>query len=266
MMAPVRTAAISVAYGMLERATRGRGITRQINGDRVSFPARWSRYYPSDYQAATHRFLESHCAPGTTALDIGAHIGLFSVVMARAVGSTGKVISFEPTPLTRGVLEKTIEVNRCGGWVEVRAEAVTRKPGRAKLYCSSTPGSNANSLVAGDTPGVVLDIDAVSIDTFMADGHLPLTCIKVDVEGAEVDVLAGALATVADSRPAIAVDVHPTAIVESGHAVSDVWDVLADMDMTVRSGGEMVDRDWVGGQKELFDLHALPRDMPPSRI
>src|SRR5687767_16024020 len=95
-------------YGGLDLMTAGRGVSRVICGERIRLPARWCRWYPAGYEPHTFGFLRAHCGQGQTALDIGAHLGLFSIVMARRVGPQGKVYSFEPTASTRGILKEPV--------------------------------------------------------------------------------------------------------------------------------------------------------------
>src|SRR5262249_1390161 len=116
----------SLAYGALEVVTAGKGIARMVGGECIRFPARWSRYYPPHYEPNTFTFLRKHWKPGQTVFDIGAHLGLFSVLMARLVGGTGKVFSFEPTAFTRQVLKRTLRLNACAAVVELCHEAVTQ--------------------------------------------------------------------------------------------------------------------------------------------
>ena len=94
----------AVAYGALELATARRGVPRTIDGQPIRFPARWSRYYPRTYDPRKTQFLLQHCRSGDTVVDLGAHIGLYTVLMSRAVGPSGNVIALEPAPDTFRVL------------------------------------------------------------------------------------------------------------------------------------------------------------------
>src|SRR6266581_4235350 len=95
-----------VAYGILDCCTGWRGVKRVISGEPIRFPARWCRYYPREYEASKFAFLRASCREGQTALDIGAHLGVFSVLLARLVGLRGRVFSFEPTPSTAATLRQ----------------------------------------------------------------------------------------------------------------------------------------------------------------
>jgi FkbM family methyltransferase len=259
----------ALAYGALDLCTTGRGVQRRIGGETICFPARWCRWYPADYEAGTFTFLRTHCRRGDTVIDVGAHLGLFSVVMARSVGPTGRVISFEPTPLTRGVLQETVRINDCGEIVEVRGEAVSKTTGTATFFDTGDVVSNANSLVHTRRSQGSLEIKTVSLDDFVAEHHLTVRCLKVDVEGAEFDLLLGARKTLMNDRPAVALSLHPASLKAAGHSLADVWGLLQQYEIRVRllaSYGmkappqdARVGRDWFIQQEDLFDVALEPQ-------
>src|SRR5262245_4274357 len=69
------------------------GYPKKINGETIRVPFPFHNYYPSSYEEEKTEFIKQHCRPGSTAIDIGAHIGVFSYFLARQVGSEGKVYS-----------------------------------------------------------------------------------------------------------------------------------------------------------------------------
>lgn len=249
----------SIAYGTLNLSTAGRGVRRTIGGETIRFPARWSRYYEAGYEPATFEFLRVHCRQGQTALDIGAHIGLFSVVMARLVGRAGRVFSFEPTPLTRSVLCETVRLNGCERVVDVREEAIARVSGSATFYDTGDAGSNANSLVQSQRSQSVYTVKTVSVDEFSGSRGLSIDCLKIDVEGAELDVILGAERTFTASRPAVSLALHPPFLSDSPKALTDIWKVLQQYRMSMWYHGKRVEADWFREQRELFDVHLLPQ-------
>ena len=97
-----------VAYAALDARHGFRGVPRMVNGEVIRFPARWSRYYPATYEPTKTAFLRERAAQGATVIDLGAHIGLFSVHLARSVGPSGRVVSCEPAPETAAVLRRTV--------------------------------------------------------------------------------------------------------------------------------------------------------------
>ncbi len=86
-----------VAYAVAEIATVGQGWSRCFNGEYVRFGLRWARYYPEHYFPEKQAFLHEECRSGTIALDLGAHIGLYTALMSRYVDLHGQVFAFEPT-------------------------------------------------------------------------------------------------------------------------------------------------------------------------
>src|SRR3954447_4271700 len=204
------------AYQVIDLATARRGIPRRVNGEGLRLPPEVSRYYPAVYEPETHAFVTRHTAPGTVAIDAGAHIGLFTVTMARAVGPQGRVVSFEPTQSNARVLRRTVALNGLEAVAECRPEALAAGRGFAEFYVDEHESSNANSLVRrAGTVGAVR-VPTVSVDDVAAEHEVPVSCMKIDVEGTELDVLRGAERTLARDAPALALDVHPAQLVSAG--------------------------------------------------
>lgn len=259
-MQAIKEIAKTVVYGAIHISTAGRGVTRTVCGEPVRFPARWFRYYPATYEPETFAFLRANCRPGDTVLDIGAHIGLFSVVLARLVGPGGRVFSFEPTPLSRSVLQETVQLNGCGQVVEVRGEAVGASSGTATFYDTGHEVSNANSLVQTGRSRGGITVETVSVDDFAAARGLSVNCLKIDVEGAELGLLRGAARVFDECRPAARLGLHPDAIEAGGGSLRDIWELLRRYRMSVTYGGEPVDEHWFCRQENLFDVSLLPSE------
>jgi FkbM family methyltransferase len=247
----------TVSYRALELVTGGRGVRRMIGGATFRIPARWSRYYPTDYEPGTFGFLREWCRPGDAVLDLGAHIGLFTVLMSRLVGSAGRVFSFEPTPYTCGVLRETIRINLCESNVEVVQKAVSKGSGRATFFDTGDVVSNANSLVRTQRCEGEISVETVSIDDSVPRG-LAVRLMKIDVEGAELDVLRGAVRTFASGPPAVHLGLHPQQIRAAGGTLEEIWDLLRDYRMAIFNNHEPVDKPWFCDHDELFDVQALP--------
>ncbi len=247
-----------IAYKVLEITTGGRGVARMVDDRPIRFPARWSRYYSSEYDPATFEFLEKNLKEGDTVLDIGAHIGLFSVAMASMVGDEGRVFCFEPTPLTREVLSKVIALNGCAGNVEVRGEAVSARSGSTLFYETDVDVSNANSLVKTEIGKKPIEVAMTSVDEFAKERGLTINCLKIDVEGAEMDVLTGARDTFLNQRPVARLGLHPQFIVQNGQSLDDIWRILAEYKLQVLFDGKPVEKEWFCSQSDLFDVNLIP--------
>jgi FkbM family methyltransferase len=217
------------AYAVADAAFLGRGVPRRVNGERIRFPAPWCRYYPSSYEAPKHRFLVEHCLPGSTVVDGGAHIGLFTVSMARAVGGGGSVLAFEPTPRTRAVLARTVALNDLGASVSVRPEALAAGTGRTTLHVGPTEGSNSNSVIArAGGAGSTEEVPTLALDDLLPTLTAKVSCIKLDIEGAELDALRGAEALLRAHGPALCIEVHPRMLREGGREPRQLRELLLD--------------------------------------
>ena len=249
----------SAGYGVAERALGGRGIRRRINGSTIMLPVRFARFYPRTYEIAKHRFLCTSCRPGATVLDLGAHLGLFSVAMARAVGDAGRVFAFEPAPGVRKALQQTVRLNGCQEIIEVRHEAIGGVAGRAALVSGTGPLSNAGRLDARSADRLLGQlVDVVTVDAFTAARDLRVDCMKIDVEGSEFDVLAGARATIARDRPAIALEVHPSLLAAAGRDLGELRELAQPLGLEPACAGSPITWAQVALAVEPFELELCP--------
>ncbi|MEF8733036.1 MAG: FkbM family methyltransferase [Candidatus Accumulibacter meliphilus] len=140
--------------------------------------------------------------PGQTILEIGSNIGAHTVFLAQAVGPQGRVVAFEPQRIVFQMLCANIALNGLRN-VDARHAAVGREPGRIVVptidYAESV-NSGGLSLGNWSTGECVSLLTLDGLD--MAACHF----IKIDVEGMEGDVLAGAVETINRFRPALYVE------------------------------------------------------------
>jgi FkbM family methyltransferase len=221
---------------------------------------RFSRYYSANYEPQTLSFIKRNCKEGDTVFDLGAHLGLITVVTAQCVGPGGKVISFEPTPFTNKILRRTVRINGMQKMVEVRNEAVSSVTGHATFHDTNNQASNANSLVRGPHTHHALEVATISLDDFAEQRNLRPAVIKIDVEGSELDVLRGGSRLIRRVRPALWLALHPDAINASGATLQDIWDFLRAHDMVACSSEKRVEQSWFCGQHELFDVEVQPSE------
>jgi FkbM family methyltransferase len=162
------------------------------------------------YEICGTRLMQAFLAPGMTFVDVGANIGYYTLLAARAVGEPGAVYAFEPNGAVRPRLEENLGLNGLLDRVHVRPQAVARASGEIRFYRSTTfDNSGLSSILPGagrsDEAEVV---SCVSLDDFAAalpEGRpRPIDLMKIDVEGAELEVLAGGSGLLAhDDGPAI---------------------------------------------------------------
>lgn len=152
-------------------------------------------------------------SPGQVACDIGAHIGYHTHLLALAVGTEGRVFSFEPTPRTFGYLEKNT------AWmvqVETINMAVGDLAGRSQFFDFGPDLGAYNSRVGlrlehsdrrATREPYRLEVDQCRLDDFLSDRAIRPDYIKIDVESYEMQVLHGMQRILREERPTLAVEV-----------------------------------------------------------
>lgn len=143
------------------------------------------------YEPATTKLLQSIMKPGMTFVDVGAHVGYYSLLAARQVGPQGKVYSFEPEPVNYSLLIKNVELNGYSN-VSAKSNAVSGSVGSVSLHVSALD-SGRNSVYRHGLPEQgIIEVETTTLDAFFEAKSWPkIDLIKMDVEGAEQDVLNG---------------------------------------------------------------------------
>lgn len=249
-------------YSLLEKVTLGKGLPKTVNGVQLMLPARYIRYFPSNYEEDNFRFMKSCCPQGATILDIGAHIGLFAATAASSIGEQGRVYAFEPAPATLPVLEQTIRINRLANRICIVNHAMGAEKGDITFFVSDNEADNSNSLVAykKDRKLNGVKVTMNTIDNFAASMYLStIDFIKIDVEGAEYDTLRGGMHVLSTYRPCCILAIHPEPIAAKGDRLEDIYDLLVSLNYDISYHGMPVDKESFCRNRELIDLHLVPR-------
>jgi len=248
-------------YKLLDIASMGRGLRRRINGRTMRLPTRYFKYFPENYESANFELLTANCKPGAVIMDIGAHIGVFSVYAAQVTGKTGKVFAFEPAPATNTLLQQTVVINGQQPIIETFQKAVGKENGSITFFISDVKADNSNSLVnyKDHRPLQGIDVPLTSIDNFVAEKNIQrLDFIKIDVEGAEYDTLQGALVTLKNLRPVCIVAIHPEPIAAKGDSLEAIYDLIAGCNYRITLDKKDFSKEALLANKELVDLHIYP--------
>src|SRR5688572_13721373 len=181
---------------------------RLQDGSRFDYPLKsvigWS-LATRRFETAEVDFALRHLKPGDVFVDVAANGGLFALVAARRVGHTGRVFAFEPAARELELLAHNVRVNDAGNVTIIR-KAVGDRSGTARLGISADGAMS--SLAKTDHPGQhIVDwqtVEMVTLDEFCLDqGVERVDFLKVDVEGAERLVFAGARRTLQQNPHAI---------------------------------------------------------------
>lgn len=210
-------------------------------------------FEPNEF-AFVDRFLRS----GMVFVDAGANDGYYTVFAARRVGSAGKVISVEPSSRERANLQRNLDRNGLRN-VQVVTSALGAAPGTVDLQLAQGIHSGHNTMGAFANEGVVAEsTERVRVETLDAVvANLGITCvdlIKIDVEGAEGNVLAGGRHVLTAMRPLILLEIHDRALLAQGTSADDLLSTLrSDLDYEI----------WVFSAKTGM-LERLVDGTPPS--
>jgi FkbM family methyltransferase len=202
------------------------------------------------FEDAERRALQRLAEPGMIAFDIGANVGIYSVLLGKAVGPAGQVWSIEPFPRSAAYLRRNLTLN---GLTDTRAieGAVSDVNGESEFHVFPDGSDVYNSLGATKRP--VEGIQAVSrlrvptftLDAFCAQRAIPkVDLIKLDVEGAEDRVLAGAEGVLKNSpHPVILTEMYDPSLAQCGSSRSGMMSRMLEWGFglfTIGRHGELV--------------------------
>lgn len=147
-------------------------------------------------------FIE-YLTPGMTALDCGAHVGEYAALFAMLVGTAGEVHAFEPDPEMFDYLRGNMERNSLHNVVLNRV-AVASRGGSEPFARQPDPTASSLARFSPSPCADIVEVAAVSLDEYaVAHGLTAVDALKVDVEGAELEVLEGATGVLEELRPGL---------------------------------------------------------------
>ncbi len=155
-------------------------------------------------------FLRHFLKPGMTAIDVGANLGVYSLPMARLVGPDGRVFAYEPGGEARALLEKSRSENRLAN-LEIAGSAVS--DGAREGYLAAASSTELRALSAADS-GEPVHITSLDIE-YAAHGWTSIDFVKIDAEGEEERILAGAKSFFAAHSPLVMFEI------KAGDAVNE---------------------------------------------
>jgi len=171
--------------------------TGPLEGFSFLLPSGWEAHYThGEYEPEVTAALSHLVSPGDTCVDAGAHYGYFTLLFAKLSGPEGRVYSFEAQPENARILAENVRVNDLQSRVTVEHAAVAAQEGPIELH-SVASGSSAEWTLSEPFVhrparpgggGRTERVPAIRLDTYLA-GTPSVDVIKMDIEGAEAEVL-----------------------------------------------------------------------------
>lgn len=183
------------------------------------------------FEEAEQRLLMHLLQPGMTVLDVGAHNGLYTLLANKRVGAQGRVIAFEPSRREQKRLRLHLRINGISG-VRVEPFALGASEGTADLYVPQGRSTSFNSLrpPAVSEPIKLVCVPVTTLDRYLEKVQIDtVDFVKLDVEGAELDVLKGATALLTKQpRPILMCEIDDTRTQPWDYHSVAIYDLLVE--------------------------------------
>ncbi len=164
-------------------------------------------YWIGTYEKDQQILFASKIREGDVVFDIGANVGFYSLIASKLTGSTGKVYAFEPAPKNLNYLKRHIEINKC-----INSTVVSGAVSNKKDLMYFDDGDHAATGSLSKKHGALL-VPTFDLDSLIDDEIItPPNLMKVDVEGAEFDVLTGGQRMLEKYHPTVFLATHNTGV------------------------------------------------------
>ena len=201
-----------------------------------------------------HRLLHLAIPVGGTVVDVGANVGYNTVYASRCVGPAGRVVALEPAADNARVLRENIAVNTLDN-VEVHEVAVGRSHEIRDLFLRGET-SGVNSLFAQSVYAAVTGVEKVRVVPLDDVVNGSADVVKIDVEGAELDVLGGMNRLLSNPGIQLIVEWHPQLQEAAGYTADALPRFLLDHGFTLHAASHT----------RVSRLHAVDIDSMSARL
>ncbi|WP_138506400.1 FkbM family methyltransferase [Nostoc sp. PA-18-2419] len=181
-------------------------------------------------ELAVQEMLKKYLCIGNTFIDIGANFGLHTLYAAKLLGTQGNIFAFEPVPSNLKLLQKNIALTGVKQQVKIVPKAVSNS---FEPFLQFYLPVNEVAVTASLAPKVGnfkhMQVANIRLDDYWHDIDLPIQLIKIDVEGAELEVLRGAEKLLKEWKPNLLIEVHGFALPNFGTSVEEFRDFLTSL-------------------------------------
>lgn len=246
-------AARVVRRWLLHRRLSGTSIMA-VAGLELEVPTSFAVHNAAGFEPLSLQWILAASRPGQRFIDVGAHAGVVSCVVGRALQPGGSVIAIEPDPRNRDLLTRNVARIGLVDAVTVVDAAVAARPGRARLALHDN--SDASRLIRGWSRRT-MEVTVVTLEEICA-AHGQPDLIKVDVEGGELDVLAG-IPSLLRRKPRMLVELNPGALRRSGRTAHELVRTLHELGFRLSVLDDVYGR-VTDVETVLAELDSLPQD------
>jgi FkbM family methyltransferase len=218
------------------------------------------------YEPETVHLFERILKPGMVFFDVGAHCGQYTLVASRLVGAAGQVHSFEPDPLTSTQLRSNVVLNGLGN-VTVNQAAVGAADATVTFFESSAQYAGTSGLRPSPYfSGKSYPVACTTLDTYLRRrGLAKIDAMKVDIEGAELDLLLSTKDVLAsDRRPIIVMEFNNAGQQRFGHELNESEQVLRQYGYDIFRISDLSAFEARADDPSYFNVLAWPTNKPRS--
>jgi FkbM family methyltransferase len=222
---PPRSVRLSLAFAEMFRRVEGGSLIVRLPQFGGSFEIgshshilRRILTHDGEYEPRIVALIKGSVDPGCDAIDIGANVGLFTLLLADLVAPSGRVLAIEPAPGALAYLYRNVERNHQSDHVVVFEGAVAERQGNTTINVIvgmeeySSIGNLVHPAVAGREHRMIC-VPCETVDHLIEHHALRPGFIKIDTEGSEYAVLVGCSRTIAQHRPTILCEAWPHELV-----------------------------------------------------
>lgn len=167
---------------------------------------------------------------GSVVYDVGANKGQMALAFSRAVGSSGRVLAFEPAPREAAGLRRNLALNAIGN-TEVHELALSDGEGTATFEYSQNSPTQGRLGSSNRTSVEQIRVRITTLDALVSSGAPKPDLLKIDTEGGAAGILRGARRTISEIRPIFYVELHSaeekaavtTELLSRGYGSTDLY-------------------------------------------
>ena len=228
---------ISILHRLIKRRVYGSRGAFPYHGTKVYFPPRSTSFRAAcgqgTFEAQNVQILVALTRPGTACLDVGANIGLMAVPLLAQRGDC-QVASFEPSPTVLPYLRRTRQESRFSERWKLVEKALSFEAGKAEFVVSEDELYDGLQDTGRSKVKARVEVPVSTLDEEWRQlGQPKVSTIKIDVEGAELDVLRGATECIRANRPSLLVEWFAENLAAYGRRPEAILDYAAEMDFDV---------------------------------